>query len=529
VLAATVYPLGETITRWGMPRVVAVMANLVVTVVGVLLFLGISGYALADNLPRALVDFQMSYAQARSALLEGPSWQQSMARQLPAAEGLEDLIARLQESATVAEQTEATTDAVEQPLGAATDPNTRADGEQGAGAGAEETPLGGTETAASDAAEAEGPSSAETTTRRATGLLRIIVGTTTSLVAWLTQFIVLIFLALYWSLERDTVERLWLSLVPAANRQRVRQTWRRVEEDLGTSVRSELLQAAVAFVLLWLGFRVMGMDYPLLAAWIGALLWLIPLVGWMMAVPLIALVGVLEGPMIALVASLYSLVVFAILGFLIEPRLDVRQRTGSVTGLVVALVLFESLGLLGLVIAAPLAVALHTLVREATAPQLTQTEVQAATAQVATAQAAGTMAPVAIPANAVSLTSGTASDPAIAAATAAARASAPSHAISAPPTAAVEGVPVVAGMPAAAAAATPVGAAPQPHAAAPTLAAAVAGVHALRERLNQAREQVEGSGDQDPSETSERTRSLYNRLQRLLGEAEEALQGRQSS
>lgn len=525
VLAATLYPIGETVVRWNLPRWAAVMANLLVTVVGLLLFLGISGYVLADNLPRALVDFQTGYAEVRGSLLEGSSWQQTVGRQLPEAEGFEDLLARLQTSAVAAGDEQATDGAIDQPLGAATDPNspapsatsaagsaqTDATGQAGAaGNGADDAPA--TNTAANAAEGATAEDAATESAQRATGLLRVIVGTTSSVAGWLTQFIVLIFVALYWTTERDTVERLWMSLVPAANRQRLRTTWRRVEEDLGRSVRSQLLQALFALVLLWLGFWAMGMTYPLLAAWIGALLWLIPLVGWLMALPVIALLGLLEGALMGAGASAYALLVFAMLGFLIRPRLDVPSRTGSVTGLIVALILFSSLGLLGLLVATPLAVALHTLVGQATAPRLTQSEVQAVTgqtaaAQVSTAQAVATQAAVV---QAAAVLSGAAPTEA-AAATATTPAVplapvAPASPASTPGTAAPAAAALLAAGQAASAA----------QVAAPV---AAAGLQALRDRLSKNSNPLEA----EEGEIPERTLNLYRRLLHLLDEAEEAL------
>ncbi|MGL4651620.1 MAG: hypothetical protein ACRC1H_19590, partial [Caldilineaceae bacterium] len=144
VLAATLYPVSETVVRWGLPRSAAVVTNLLLTVVGLLLFLGISGFVLADNLPRALVDSQVRYAEARSALLEGSRWQQTVGRQLPESEGLEDLLARLQTSEVAAGEAENAASAASEPLGTATDPNADLAGNAaGAGAAATEAAAAG--------------------------------------------------------------------------------------------------------------------------------------------------------------------------------------------------------------------------------------------------------------------------------------------------------------------------------------------------------------------------------------------------
>jgi predicted PurR-regulated permease PerM len=196
------------------------------------------------------------------------------------------------------------------------------------------------------------------TERRATGLLRAIAGTTSSLAGLLAQFIVLIFLGLYWSLENEWFERLWISLLPANRRQRARRTWHAVETNVGAHIRSELTQSVVAFFLLWAGFWAMGIDYPLLLAWACALAWLVPLAGWLIALLPVLLIGLLAGPLVMVGAALYMTIIFALMEFVVEPRLDRRRRAGSVLGLVVALVLLEAMGIVGLLIASPVAVAI---------------------------------------------------------------------------------------------------------------------------------------------------------------------------
>lgn len=468
VLAATVYPLGERITRMGLPRAVAAISNLLVTVAGLLFFLAISAWVAADALPQALAEGQLRYAAVRSQMLDGAGWQQTLAAQLPPAGQLDELLVTLQQEVAA------------QPA-----PDTGAAPVSGAAAATDTSATG---------------TSATGTTARASGLLRVIVGTTTSVAGWLTQFILLIFVALYWSLERDTVERLWLSLAPAAGRQRIRTTWRSVESELGASVRSALIQVLVALLLLWGGLRLIGYPWPLMAAWIGALLWVIPMVGWMMALPVIALLGLLGGVPMALFGVALAGGVYALLGFVVDPRLGGRRRTVSVTGLVVALALFESFGLLGLVIAAPLAAALHALLREATAPQATFAESQAATVQTATTQGAAALVPATALSAAASGAAAVSGTPPVAASSARGAVEAPVAAVS------PAGVPVVGAPVVAVAAVTP-----------PDAAAAVA---ALRLRLDAVRDRLDPAAEL----VTERTRNLYEKLHELLRKSEQALQ-----
>ena len=99
--------------------------------------------------------------------------------------------------------------------------------------------------------------------------------------------ILVLFLSIYWSINQIHFERLWLSLLPSEQRKQARGVWRTIEPNLGAYIRSEIVQSLLAGLLLGLGYWLLGSQYPILMALIGALAWLIPLVGAPLAVILI--------------------------------------------------------------------------------------------------------------------------------------------------------------------------------------------------------------------------------------------------
>ncbi len=354
-LAATVRPPALRLTRIGLPRPLATVVLVLLVLVGTLAFVGFSAYVLAEDLPRAVTDLAARYAGLRVQLAAGPTWQQGVAAQMPPAESFEDLVARLQAAAdpVAGEQADPATEALTgaPPQAAAPTPAPPAP--------VATPPATGAENQAETDPAAAAAAAQERTERRASGLLRALFGTTAGLAGVLTQFIIVVFLGLYWALENEWFERLWISLLAPEQRPRARRTWHAVEDAVGTHIRSELVQSVIAFFLLWLGFRAMGIHYPLLLAWLCALAWLVPLVGWLIALLPVLLIGLLSGPAITIGAAALMTAIFVLMEFVVEPRLDTRRRAGSVLGLVVALVLLELLGIVGLLIASPVAVALN--------------------------------------------------------------------------------------------------------------------------------------------------------------------------
>jgi putative permease len=165
-------------------------------------------------------------------------------------------------------------------------------------------------------------------------------------------FLVL-FLSIYWSINQIHFERLWLSLLPSEQRKHARGIWRTIEPDLGAYIRSEIVQSLLAALLLGLGYWLLGSDYPVLMALIGALAWLIPVVGAPLAVILPLLMGLLTSVQLSLFTILYTLVVLIALQVWVEPRLFKRKWDNPILTLVILLAMADAFGLVGILIAPP--------------------------------------------------------------------------------------------------------------------------------------------------------------------------------
>jgi predicted PurR-regulated permease PerM len=168
-------------------------------------------------------------------------------------------------------------------------------------------------------------------------------------------------LSIYWSINQIHFERLWLSLLPSELRKNARDIWRTIEPDLGAYIRSEVVQSLLAALLLGLGYWLLGSPYPMLLALIGALAWLIPVVGAALAVILPLLMGLLTSAQLSLFTVLYTLVVLIALQVWVEPRLFKRKWQNPILTLVILLAMADAFGLLGIIVAPPLSAVCQTL------------------------------------------------------------------------------------------------------------------------------------------------------------------------
>ncbi|HEX2998573.1 MAG TPA: AI-2E family transporter [Anaerolineales bacterium] len=145
-------------------------------------------------------------------------------------------------------------------------------------------------------------------------------------------------------------------MLPSEQRTSARDIWRTLEADLGAYTRSEIIQILLAVVLLGLGYWLLGSQYPVLLAVVGAVAWLVPIVGAALAVILPLLMGLLTGAEPSLLMVLYTFMVLIALQVWVEPRLFRRKWNNPILTLVILLALADAFGLLGIILAPPLSV-----------------------------------------------------------------------------------------------------------------------------------------------------------------------------
>lgn len=196
---------------------------------------------------------------------------------------------------------------------------------------------------------------------RGTVLVQTLFGVTSGFFAIIGQASVILVLSVYWSIDRARFERLWLSLLPAEQRIGAREVWRSIEEGVGSYIRSELVQGFLAGLMLGFIYWILGLKYPLTLALVGVLAGSIPMVGAPLAAALPLLVGWASNPPLAITAALCTAAIFFILEVVVEPYFFDRNRYSSLLMVLGMIILANDYGLLGLILAPPLVVAISIL------------------------------------------------------------------------------------------------------------------------------------------------------------------------
>jgi predicted PurR-regulated permease PerM len=179
------------------------------------------------------------------------------------------------------------------------------------------------------------------------------------------NFVLVIILSLYLSLEDRGVERSLRAVLPIRYEERAIGLWLRIEEKISQWFRGQLISASIMGALTYLGLWIFGVPYAFLFSALAAILGLVPFG--------VGVAGILTAGMAFLTGG-FKLAIFVILWFLLLQQIEqyvlqpliVRRSTGIPSTLVLlSLMICGSLwGFIGIILAIPVAVLGMELVKD---------------------------------------------------------------------------------------------------------------------------------------------------------------------
>lgn len=194
-----------------------------------------------------------------------------------------------------------------------------------------------------------------------------------SLINSLVGFVVVVTLSLYFMASLERFKKFVYALVPASKR----TTFTTLAEEVAASVgRYVSGQATVATINASLGFIVMsilGVPYSVVLAFVTFLLALIPLVGAVTGATIVTLISLTISPTTALIVGIYYLVYMQIEAYVISPR--IMKKAVAVPGGVVVVAALAGgtlLGIMGALVAIPMAASVILFLRQVWIPRQNQ-------------------------------------------------------------------------------------------------------------------------------------------------------------
>jgi predicted PurR-regulated permease PerM len=183
--------------------------------------------------------------------------------------------------------------------------------------------------------------------------------------------VVVVIVAIYLLADLPRVVRGIYQLAPKSRRARMVLLTDEILSRVGGYVLGNLLTSAIAGIGTWVWALALGIPYSLLLGLMVALLDLIPIVGSTVGGVIVALVGLTVSLPVAIATAIFYFLYRFFEDYLLTPR--IMRRTVSVPGLVtvVATVIGAALlGIVGALVAIPVAAAIKLLAEEVAAPRL---------------------------------------------------------------------------------------------------------------------------------------------------------------
>ncbi|HEY2795889.1 MAG TPA: AI-2E family transporter [Micromonosporaceae bacterium] len=180
-----------------------------------------------------------------------------------------------------------------------------------------------------------------------------------------------IVLTVYLLADLPRIRRLVYRLTPASRRARVILIGDEVQAKVGGFVLGNLITSLIAGVGTFIWLLAFGVPYPVVLAILVALLDLIPIVGSTVAGVIVSLVALTVSFPVAISTAAFYIVYRLLEDYLIVPRIIGRTvRVPATVTFVAVLVGGTALGLIGALVAIPIAATIDILLRETVFPRL---------------------------------------------------------------------------------------------------------------------------------------------------------------
>lgn len=193
----------------------------------------------------------------------------------------------------------------------------------------------------------------------------------------LFSLVTVLVISFYLVAEEKGMKNFISTLIPAGHQDFIMGLVGKIQKKMGLWILGQLILSFAIFALTFIGLTILGVKYALFLALLAGLLEIVPYIGpFVSAIPAIFF-AVLQSPPLGLAVVILYLIIQKTEGYVLVPK--VMEKTVGTSPLVVLLALligFKLAGIMGLLIAVPLASAITVVVNEfSTQKQPSPTEV----------------------------------------------------------------------------------------------------------------------------------------------------------
>jgi len=206
------------------------------------------------------------------------------------------------------------------------------------------------------------------------GLFGGVLGAGKALASGFFGFLTVLVLTLYFLASLPKVKHAAYGMVPASRRPRFISLSEEIMRRVGSYAIGQVAVASINAVCSWIMMSIIGIRYAAVLAVAVGFLGLIPMVGASLGAAVVAMVALFDDPKKAAIALVYYVIYQQVENYVVAPR--IMQRTISVPGAVTVIAALAGgtlLGILGALVAIPVAAGLLLIYEEVLLPRQHQT------------------------------------------------------------------------------------------------------------------------------------------------------------
>ena len=188
---------------------------------------------------------------------------------------------------------------------------------------------------------------------------------TISFIGGVFEFVVVLSIAFYMSVQEKGIKKFFASLMPEEHREYVSGLVDRIQFKMGRWLGGQLFLMFLVFALDYLGLLAIGAPYALVLALVAGILEIIPYIGPVISAVIATAVSFLAGPLTGLLVLGLFILVQQLEGYVLTPLVMKKAVGLNPVVVIVALLVGAKLGgVLGIIVAVPIATILGEVVND---------------------------------------------------------------------------------------------------------------------------------------------------------------------
>lgn len=181
----------------------------------------------------------------------------------------------------------------------------------------------------------------------------------------LMNFILVMILVFFMTVDEMALEHFCISIFPNRYSDYISKRLEMVKNKIGEWIRGQLIVSLVAAIISFIGLAIAGVNYSLIIAIITGVCMIIPVFGRVVACIIVLPIVLNQSPALALFLMIYYFLISQVENNIIVPLLMNRAVGLSPILIIFALLVgFQFLGVLGLVLAIPMATIISVFARD---------------------------------------------------------------------------------------------------------------------------------------------------------------------